>query len=182
MRGEGLPADAGAQAGSESAVIPDSVYRFVIWELEGGDKIHDRGAADPGGVTKFGFAQQYNPDIDVRTLTDEQARARADERYWRPARCYEFPPGLALMHFDCAFNQGVGTAIRLLQAAVGVRVDGVIGPVTVQAAQAWDPRALLKRYAKLRKEAWLRLNNVVEESNENGWLNRLLDVVFEALK
>lgn len=164
-------------------MLPDSVFQFVIMGLEGGAKVHDRGAdADPGRLTKYGFAQTRNPDVDVANLTEAQAKVLADDRYWKKAKCYEFSPALALMHFDCAFNQGVETAAFVMQSAVGVKVDGSIGALTIKAANEWDQRALLKRYSKARKERWLRLNNSVEEANENGWMNRLIDVIFECHK
>lgn len=163
-------------------MIPDSVFEFVHGELEGGDTLHDRGADDPGRLTRWGFSQVYNPDLNIATLTRARAVVEADKRYWRPAMCYEFHPGLALMHYDTAVNQGVGTAARVLQQAAGVRVDGKIGLITIRTANEWDQMALLERYAMIRKERWLQRDDHVEEANENGWINRLIRVLMRSVR
>ena len=59
----------------------DKVIRFVLNKLEGGGKIVNH-KSDPGRLTKWGFSQKWNSDIDVRTLDEEGAVKRAIERYW----------------------------------------------------------------------------------------------------
>lgn len=39
---------------------------------------------DPGGETAFGLSKAANPDLDMTTLTLEQAVTRYRERYWSP--------------------------------------------------------------------------------------------------
>lgn len=65
---------------------------------------------------------------------------------------------MAVAVFDCAVNQGVGIAVRLLQVALGVEADGVLGPKTVAAAhRAGDLGVWLflleraKRYMQTKK-------------------------------
>ena len=50
------------------------------------------------------------------------------------APLYALPAGIDLAIYDCAVNQGLGRARRLLQQAAGVTVDGKIGPVTMVVA------------------------------------------------
>ena len=52
--------------------------------------------------------------------------------------------------FDAAVNMGPGTAVKLLQQAVGSSVDGTWGPVTVGAANAVDPSTLVASFQKVR--------------------------------
>jgi lysozyme family protein len=68
-----------------------------------------------------------------------------------PARCFlmidnagcpDMPPRLAYTCFDAAVNNGVGRAVRWLQAAIGTGQDGSYGPRTKAAldrAAAGDP-------------------------------------------
>src|SRR5688500_461781 len=93
------------------------------WEFISSPKIEGAGvvhtvAGDPGGTTKWGFAQRYNPDIDVTTLTEEQAYWRFHERYWEKVRASEMPWPLALAVVDYSFNTGVLKAVKTLQKSL----------------------------------------------------------------
>jgi hypothetical protein len=60
--------------------------------------------ADPGGYTKYGIAQKYNPDIDVRLLTLEVAKNLYLKRYWIPAGCDAAGFPLDICLFDGQVN------------------------------------------------------------------------------
>lgn len=117
----------------------DLALEFVLAQ-EGGlsDDPHDH-----GGLTKYGISQRAYPDLDIRSLTREDAAALYRRDYWDRCRCDELPPTLRLVVFDAAVNQGVPSAIRLLQRALGVAADGVIGPITLAAAHDANHDALL---------------------------------------
>jgi hypothetical protein len=63
---------------------------------------------DEGGNTKFGIAQRYNPEVDVKNLTLEQAKDIYYKKYWLPAGCEEteFPMDICL--FDSQVNPQKG--------------------------------------------------------------------------
>jgi len=84
----------------------DKTIRFVINKLEGGGKIVNH-KSDPGGLTKWGFSQKWNPDIDVQALDEESAVNRALERYWIPAGADDLTWPWDAVSFDCAFNFGL---------------------------------------------------------------------------
>lgn len=93
---------------------------------------------DPGGETNFGISKKSYPDVDIKKLTKTKARKIYEEDYW-----YEFldelpDPVLALQVFDFGVNAGTGRSRRLLQRVVGVKQDGVIGPVTMAAIEKRD--------------------------------------------
>lgn len=69
---------------------------------------------DPGGTTNFGFAQRYNPDIDVTQLTLDTAKARAKAKYWDIVPCDAHPWPSNIILFDTCFNQSLGEARSLL--------------------------------------------------------------------
>lgn len=90
------------------------------------------------GVTLVAFRQYLNknaePD-DLRFATSQQI----DEVYWgiwRKARCDMLPIGVDYVMFDMAVNPGPTMAAKALQRVLGVTEDGVLGPVTIQAARA----------------------------------------------
>ena len=88
---------------------------FVLGQ-EGGFLSAEEAAdlGDQGGATKWGIAQKFNPQVNVVTMTLEQAKHIYREKYWEPAGCDNLPWPLALTVFDMAVNAGVGTAIKLL--------------------------------------------------------------------
>jgi len=99
----------------------DRCVRAVLSE-EGGLSDHPQ---DPGGLTKYGISRRAYPDLDIRRLTMDDAIDLYRRDYWNPVHGTDLPASLALLVFDSAVNQGVGTAVRLLQKAVGVKEDEV---------------------------------------------------------
>ena len=131
---------------------------------------------DPGGLTKYGISQAAFPDLDIRALTPEQAIALYATNYWEPAKCPALPPPLALVHFDAAVNDGVGQAARFLEQAVGVPVDGIVGPITI--AAAWKATDAVEAYFAVREAFYRHLAqaNPAEGVFLDGWLNRLANL------
>lgn len=147
-----------------------------IFMYEGGLVDHPR---DPGGITNYGISLRAYPDLGadgIRKLKREDAEKIYKRDYWDACRCDELPGPLRLMVFDTAVNQGVGYAIRALQASVNARVDGALGPRTIEAANKVDTDRALHRYAVNRFERY--------HSNRNwntfgsGWMSRLLSVTL----
>src|SRR5690625_897685 len=109
--------------------------RFVR-RWEGGWSDH---AQDPGGKTNHGITlatytnwrrSQGLPDPsadDLRAISEEEVEAIYQQNYWDACRCDDLPPPIALLVFDMAVNAGPSRSARLLQEALGVTVDGIIG-------------------------------------------------------
>lgn len=115
-------------------MTPQQVFQWAMdftLEFEGGWSMDPD---DRGGLTRYGISIVHNPDIDLEALTVDHAIRLAWERYWIPAHCSEFPPHYAVAVFDFAYNSGPQRAIRVLQGAVEVAVDGRVGPITRGAA------------------------------------------------
>lgn len=157
-------------------MLPSAVFDFVVGDLEGGERVTED-PRDPGGLTKWGVSQRAFPSLDIRALSRDQAMALYDEHYWRRCRCDELPARLALMVFDTAVNQGTGKAARLLQRAVGVSADGVLGPVTMAEVRKQDALDVTERLALLRVEAYFGNGN---PAFLKGWINRVIRVQARA--
>lgn len=84
--------------------------------------------------TKWGISAAAYPTLDIAALTISAAAALYRPRYWDVIAGDALPVPIGLIAFDCAVNQGPGIAARILQQALGVVADGVVGPVTVAAA------------------------------------------------
>lgn len=135
--------------------------------------------ADPGGETKFGISKAAYPALDIAALTEDDARLIYRRDYWEACRCDLLPAPLDWLVFDAAVNQGVQAAGKMLQGAVGVAVDGKIGPATVAAAKHADAEAPARfmtlramRYAS--SPGWVRYGA--------GWVKRLFMTMQEALR
>ena len=83
--------------------------------------------------TNWGISAASYPDLPIRALTPDQARAIYRRDYWDRVRGDRLPPPLALLVFDAAVNCGVGRAGRWLQGVLGVAQDGAVGEVTLAA-------------------------------------------------
>ena len=104
--------------------------------FEGG---YSNNPADPGGETMWGVtrrvATQEGYVGDMRALPRDTAKAIYRKRYWEPLRADSLPDALKYSLFDAAVNSGVSQAVKWLQRAMDVGDDGVLGPLTLDAAQ-----------------------------------------------
>jgi lysozyme family protein len=80
------------------------------------------------------------------------------------------PPGIALMVFNCAVNQGASTAIKVLQRALGVKVDGVIGSETIGALKKLNAITLIDEFAA--RQLIQYFNNEQFDEFGLGWTRR----------
>lgn len=155
----------------------ETALRHVL-RFEGGYVDHPD---DPGGATNLGItratlaAYRGRPVSkgEVRALGHETARAIYRRQYWDTLRCDEMPAGIDLALFDSGVNQGTARASRLLQTALKVGVDGIIGPVTLGAVQKAEPLGLLNEFMALRMQAYGRLSRLFRTFGL-GWSRRLM--------
>ena len=130
---------------------------------------------DRGGETKFGVAANANPDLDISDLTWAQAKAVYYDRYWVAGGCEQLNSRVAVLHFDGCVNHGVVRAKKFLQTSIGVKADGIIGRVTLQALAGEDPIEICNRVCDLREKFYRDI--VANKPNQarflNGWLRRI---------
>ena len=152
----------------------DAAVSFVL-RREGG-LVDD--PADPGGLTNMGIALAEHPNMtaeQIRTLTRTQAIAIYERDYWTPISGNELPRGIDFVAFDCAVNQGVGTAIRLMQQAAGVTADG---PVTLNALRTYDMTHLIADFTVARLQAYRE--DAGWPTFGAGWTKRAILAALEA--
>lgn len=124
---------------------------------------------DRGGKTKWGISQRAYPALDIEALTRDDAVELYRRDYWLAAKCDRLPQQVGILVFDCAVNQGVGAASRLLQKAARVKVDGDIGPATL--AAVWrDPLEVAARMMAKRIMRYVETPDFA--SNGEGWITR----------
>lgn len=146
----------------------DDAFQFIVHpEIEGG-YVND--PHDPGGETRYGISKKAYPKLDIRNLTLEGAKSIYLHDYWKRSNCERLPAHLAFVVFDCAVNQGVHASQQLLQMALGVTPDGVVGAKTLFAMSvAADSLAI--EYLQLRAVRYAHTANY--PIYKRGWLKRL---------
>jgi lysozyme family protein len=120
---------------------------------------------DPGGITKYGIALKAHPELTadtIRNLTQPQAVAIYVTHYWQPLEGDRLPIWIQTAMLDTAVNQGVGTAIRILQEALRVPVDGVLGLNTSRVLFATPQATVVSRFFSRR---------IAHYMNDKGWPN-----------
>lgn len=136
--------------------------------------------ADPGGETKYGISKRSYPKLNIKSLTESQARDIYYADWWLKLRCNELTNDtIAVKLLDMSVNVGRQTGVKLLQRALcdcdqQVAIDGIIGPKTIAAANEADPGRLLEA-VKLRQMAYYEAciaNNAKLAKFRNGWTRR----------
>ncbi len=128
---------------------------------------------DPGGLTKWGIASRWHPEVLIPTFTRLEAIRVYKKEYWEACRCDELPPAIAFALFDSAVNNDRSTAIRLLQRALGVTVDGKIGQQTLGAANTSSLRTVIPEFVAQRAFYYSKLPQILH--NGLGWYRRLAE-------
>jgi lysozyme family protein len=141
-------------------------------------------AGDGGGETYRGIARKYHPNWPGWRIVDQKKRKHneiipelEDEvasfyktHYWDTIRLDEVcNDAIAGFVFDVYVNSG-RSGIKMIQRAVGVQDDGIVGPKTIQAINQTDLATLKKQ-----REAFYRAivaNNPSQAKFLKGWLAR----------
>ena len=73
--------------------------------------------------------------------------------------------------FDAAINHGSNNAIKMLQRAIGVKDDGIIGGQTIAAKDEMDINDLLMRFIAQRIRFFVKCKTF--DQYGKGWMNRM---------
>lgn len=144
--------------------------------------------ADRGGPTKFGIDLQTLESWrkrplsvnDVANLTEAEARTIYEHRYIiDPGFSQIANADLRAQVVDYGVTSGPRRAARLLQSVLGLPIDGIVGPHTLEAANKCDPRTTGNKFAVGRAKFYADLvaNDAKQLIFLNGWINRALGFV-----
>ena len=134
---------------------------------------------DPGGATMYGVTEQVaraeGYTGPMRELTLDFAKKVYRKNYWDACRCEAMPDLLRYPLFDAAVNSGPKQSIKWLQAAAGIKADGIIGPMTQQAVAVLNPYALKTSMISNRLRFMTKLSNW--PSFSKGWARRIATIL-----
>jgi lysozyme family protein len=144
---------------------------------EGGSRVTDD-PNDRGGLTKYGISQRSYPNVDIRNLTEDEAKGIYKRDYWdRVSADIIIDQQVAENLFDTAVNMGPRTASRLAQIALDLLPpDGVIGPKSIKALNTASPESFMAEFtiAKIARYAYICNKNRSQSKYLLGWINRAL--------
>tara|TARA_R110000782_G_scaffold487_7_gene1588 strand:- start:149 stop:667 length:519 start_codon:yes stop_codon:yes gene_type:complete len=142
--------------------------------------------ADPGGMTNLGVTKRVweewvgHPvtESDMRALTPLTVAPLYKRRYWDTIDGDNLPEGVDYAVFDCAVNSGPGRAAKFLQKVLNATQDGSIGPITINAVNAANPKEVIISYNETRLNFMKELPTW--ETFKNGWSRRVSEVTIES--
>lgn len=105
----------------------------------------------------------------MRALPVDFAKAVYKAKYWVPCGADQYDSAFAFQVFDAAVNHGVNTSIILLQRAVNVKADGVLGGETMEVIRSTLPAKVGIRFISERLRFWAAIPGA---TFDDGWMNR----------
>lgn len=127
----------------------------VVLAHEGGYVNSD---TDPGGETKYGISKRSYPNVDIKNLTVEGAKAIYLKDWWL-ANKYDLIGNdeVATKIFDTAVNVGAKRAHRFAQQAMNrtgkkLTEDGILGPQSIATLNGTDSEQFLTAFRSIQSD------------------------------
>ena len=144
--------------------------------------------SDPGGATNLGCTKatweawvghSVTKD-DIKALMPNDVMPLYKAKYWDTIKGDDLPEGVDYAIFDFAINSGPSRAAKALQSVLGVNPDGKIGPATLDALEAANPRDIATSICEARL-AFLQSLPTYGTFGK-GWSRRVSEVENTAFK
>ena len=121
--------------------------------------------------TKFGISAMSYPDVDIFNLTREQAKEIYYYDFWLLFDIDLMPSPIRFQLFDAAVNHGWNNTAKILQRALSVPVDGIVGPLTYNAAKTINAHTLQLKFIAERIKFFTKIKTFDEFGK--GWMIRM---------
>jgi len=149
----------------------DRAFEILIF-VEGG---YVDNPADTGGKTRYGIteslARSHGYKGQMKDFPIHNAKKIYKSDFWDYLKIDQLPEKIQYIVFDGAVNSGCYQCILWLQRALGVKSDGILGPVTLSAAKTFDTEQLIKSLICQRLRFMVGLSNWGVFSK--GWVRRM---------
>ena len=155
-----------------------------VLQLEGGLRLHKNPTED--FETYAGIYRKAHPNWEGWKYLDrgleppyELVKKFYYENYWKPFEEVKDDNIRALL-FETAVNLGVRQTVKLAQKVLDVKVDGVLGPKTLEALNSVDPKDFIRDFTLARIAFYTALANKNPKRYSlylRGWINRTLEAL-----
>ena len=159
------------------SMAPKNVFEAAFERLMQHEGGYSNDPSDPGGETKFGISKKSYPDVDIKSLTLEQAKSIYFLDYWLIPNIHKINnPKIAMKVFDLGVNIGTKRIVKMLQEAanlfdLGLKADGILGDITARTVNGFKhPKALESALEIIVGNYYISLG---QEKFLAGWLIRL---------
>jgi len=137
---------------------------------------------DPGGMTNLGvtkdtweaYVGRTVDEAEMRGLTPDDVAPLYQRNYWDKVAANSLPVGVDYCLFDTAVNSGPSQAVKFIQRALNVVVDGVLGQQTIAAANQRDAAELIEQFCEERLQFMQSLSTW--PTFGRGWQRRVEEV------
>jgi len=175
-----------------------NLFVDIVLKAEGGfsNDPSDRGGATNRGITHETLRNYIN-DVEDRddTCGQEEAYDRLQglseqdainiyqHYYWDAVQADALPDGFDIMLADFAVNSGPYRAIKVMQDLVSVKVDGILGPRTLEAIRTRNPSKLTHDLF-LRRLTFYYTTSKLDGQRRfiRGWNNRVVALYNELIQ
>jgi uncharacterized protein (TIGR02594 family) len=145
----------------------------LVWEGGYSNDPYDSGGATQAGVTTERYRQYRRvkglKPRSVKRIERHEVDEIYHDYYWQAVMGDRLPDGIDLAVFD--FRVNGGPAVHSLQRALGVRADGLIGPITLEALEGVDVEKAVREICAARL-AYVKKLKVFWRFGR-GWTNRI---------
>lgn len=170
----------------------DYLYKFILsWEGGYANVPGDKGGATNKGITiatwrTYGYDKDGDGDIDVNDLkiiTDEDFKMILKKNFWNTWKADQIQSqAIANLLVDWIWASGK-YGIKIPQQLLGVTADGIVGPKTIAALNAKDPKSFFTTLWNRRQKFIYNIvkSNPSQKKFLKGWLNRLNGIQYTKL-
>ena len=153
-----------------SKTFQDALKRVLKHEGGYSNDPHDTGGETNFGITKA-VARTYGYSGSMRNIPANVVEKIYKSQYWDAMSCDNFQFAIAFQLFDAAVNHGLLNARKILQRAVGVKDDGVIGLISLAAIRNQPLFALINLFNAERIAFYTQISTFSHFGR--GWMNRM---------
>lgn len=145
-----------------------------VLQHEGGYVNHP---SDPGGETNYGItksvARQYGFKGSMKDIPMSIVEKIYKDQYWDAMSCDNFEFAIAFHMFDAAVNHGLINARKLIQRAVNVKDDGIIGSISLAAIRKTPQLLFVNSFMAERISFYTKISTF--PTFGRGWMSRMVD-------
>lgn len=150
-------------------------YTDEVIRIEGG-YVND--PHDPGGETKYGItkrlAESYGYKKPMINMTKDEAKELYRKAFWIGSLASNIMHDAAFNLYLLSIHSGNKQAVLILQRAIGVKDDGVVGPNTLNAISNVSESLLIEALCYRTLDFYVIISPKTQYRYIQGWRNRLL--------